>query len=171
MVDRPTYEGLFRELYEPLLRLSASILKDQEKAEDVIQEVFLDFWRRRSKIKIQKSYPQYLKGAVYRKTMQRFRQEKQTSFSIPEQVDLGIPEQDLVTESDLLKALESCLEKLPPRTGLVFRLNRQSGLTQAEAAKHLEISVKTVENQMLRAFRLLRDCMQPFKDLYQDVFY
>jgi len=140
--------------------LAWSIVKDEALAEDTVQEVMLDLWRRRAELTFSVSPRQYLRGAVFRLALKKWNQQKRMQPLTADQVPEASPEiADEVTPVRR-EALRHCLETLPPRSGLVFRLARQEGLTHKEIAEHLDISPKTVENQMLRAFRLLRECVR-----------
>lgn len=140
--------------------LAAAIVKDADLAEDIVQEVMLDVWKRRASISFTVSAEQYLKGATIRRALKKWNQEKKLRVLTSDAIAAPEPKTD-DARTELQKAkLKQCLEVLPPRTQLVFRLARMEGLTHTEVGKYLEISPKTVENQMLRAFRLLRECVK-----------
>lgn len=169
-MDRSEFEQLFRQHYVALCNRVYPILKDRARAEDVVQEVMLNIWKRRETLEIRKSPAQYLHGAVIRRALRVLKTD--TRFEITDtsgaQQATGPETGAADREQQLQDAIEHCVDQLPPRTQLVFRLCRFSGLTNAEAARDMDISVKTVENQMLRAFRMLRDCLRPAKTRYEN---
>ncbi|HJU73447.1 MAG TPA: sigma-70 family RNA polymerase sigma factor, partial [Gemmatimonadaceae bacterium] len=68
-----------------------------------------------------------------------------------------------VTESELAAAVRAAVDRLPPRCREVFMLSRDSGLTYGEIAKALGISIKTVETQMGRALKALRESLKIYR--------
>jgi DNA-binding CsgD family transcriptional regulator len=114
---------------------------------------------------ISKSLISYLFQAVRNKVYEQFRKVK-TRAKYEEEYIANIPEYDEPRESDMSNYEIACLvwnavEQLPDKCKEIFQLSRDEGLTYNEIAKHLDISAKTVENQMGIAFKKLREILSP----------
>jgi RNA polymerase sigma-70 factor (ECF subfamily) len=160
--SEPAYDEIFRTHYPQLVGLAESMLRNRAEAEEVAQDVMLELWRRRQQITVESSLRAYLLRATRNRTLNRIRHERvaKTGESHAQIVTHANPkgEHNLV-EAEIEAALRSAIDELPPRCREVFELSRVHGLRYAEIAATMEISVKTVEVQMGKALRLLRDRM------------
>jgi len=134
-------------------------------SEEAVQEVFINIWDQRQCLVISKSLISYLFQAVRNKVYEQFRKVK-TRAKYEEEYIANIPEYDEPRESDMSNYEIACLvwkavEQLPDKCKEIFQLSRDEGLTYNEIAKHLDISAKTVENQMGIAFKKLREILSP----------
>ncbi len=158
--DEMAFEKLFHLFYERLARYAWSILEDQEAAEEIVQEVFVKFWEQRSGLEIQTAIRPYLYKSVHNRCLNvirhlKVRKEHQenTHNTAPEKNYDG---NELLVAKELKIRIETAMDKLPPECKKVFRLSRFEELSYREIAEHLEISIKTVENQMGKALRIMR---------------
>ena len=162
-------EHAFTEIYHRywklLFSVAANKLYNLADAEEVVQDVFADLWKRRSSIHIHQSLKSYLAAAVkfqvYSLMNKKYRQRQYeeslqqhaTAIShIEEQYDLKV----------LQEQLQQTTAGLPERCRLVYELSREAGLSNKEIAQSLDISEKTVENQMTRALKHLRTSLKSF---------
>lgn len=150
-------EAIYKSSF-PYLRASAfRILRDVELAEDMVQEVMLRLWQQDSLSHIGYLGP-YLHRAVINRSLNKLREairfgDEEALKTIPSTG--GEPRSD---EDDLLQArLRRAMDRLPERCRLVFVFSRFEQLSNREIAGLLDISVKTVENQMTKALRILRE--------------
>jgi RNA polymerase sigma-70 factor (ECF subfamily) len=158
--DEAAFEALFRALAPGLCALVTRYVKSRPVAEELVQELFLDLWTRRRELVIEQAITSYLFAAARNRALNHIKRERRavpwsavaTGWS--EEVDASAPD-----ESELLDALElqDAIDRLPARCRLIFTLNRNQEMTYGEIAKSLGLSVKTVETQMGRALRTLRD--------------
>jgi RNA polymerase sigma-70 factor (ECF subfamily) len=163
--NKAAFDELFRRYYTPLCRYAIKIAQEEEIAEEAVQLVFIHFWERRQSLSIQQSIAAYLFKAVRLKVFETFRSHQ---IKIKYEQDFA-QKQDLIEEENnpVLDNYElSCLiwnavDQLPEKCAEIFRLSRDEGLTYNEIARHLDISVKTVENQMGIAFKKLRGILYP----------
>ena len=153
------FERLFREFYVPLLEYSKSIIKDEAEAEEIIQDLFYNFWKNRQSLDIVTSLKSYLFRSVYNNSLQ-FLKHRQVKLKY-EKYMMHKPEKS-VEPIDELKAKElqhlitKSLEELPERCQQIFSLNRFDGLKYKEIADKLSISIKTVEANMTKALKHFR---------------
>ncbi len=158
--SEPAYDQIFRTYYAQLVGLAESMLRDRAEAEEVAQDVMLELWRRREHITVETSLRAYLLRATRNRALNRIRHERVVSTgeahaqTVTETKPQG--EHHLV-EAEIQAALQSAIKELPPRCREVFELSRVHGLRYSEIATAMEISVKTVEVQMGKALRILRE--------------
>lgn len=161
-ITKNTFEKLFNEYYNPLCNFVLGITKDKNKAEDVVQDVFVQMWKKRDSITIDKNLKSYLFAAAKNKAIEWLRREnlfKKFESSADGKKFLQGDTEDLSYKYEMLEKLNHSIRQLPTKCQKVFRLGKINGLTYAEIAEEMDISVKTVENQMSRALKLLRNMM------------
>lgn len=141
------------------------ILPDSGLAEDLVQEVFLELWRKRSGIQIQISFRAYLRRAAVNKTLNYLRDQRlpiSDEEFMPFQLASSTPQADETLEtSELKEEIDRAISALPERCRQVFVLSRFEELSAKEIADLLDISPKTVENQMTKALKSLREWLGP----------
>jgi RNA polymerase sigma-70 factor (family 1) len=163
--DELAFTEIYHQYWKLLFSVAANKLNNLADAEEVVQEVFADLWKRREQINIQQSLKSYLAAAVkfqvYSLLYKKYRQhrheetmEQPTSTTSP------------IEEQYDLKALQEQLQQttalLPERCKLVYELSREAGLSNKEIAQTMDISEKTVENQMTKALKHLRTSLKSF---------
>lgn len=162
--DEAAFDALFRTWYDALVRLAERLLRDSEAAEEVVQDVMLEFWRRRESLAVHTSVQAYLFQSTRNRSLNRLRHERverREEFdadSLPARGGADVA----ALEGEIGAALSRAIETLPPRCRRVFELNRLHGLRYAEVADVLGVTVKAVEAQMGRALRTLRAEMAPW---------
>ena len=162
-MEKEEFDSLFSRFYEPLCNYASKFIGNDNHAEDIVQNVFIKILDRYPNIDIQKP-ERYLVKAVKFRCIDHLRANSTRQEipvdpnKIPEQtVDENIPH-----ENDQLAIVTYLIALLPEKTRQIFTLSRQSGLTYREIAMELDISIKTVENQMGRALRILRTGYQQY---------
>ena len=165
-----TFDDLFRDAYPGLFRFAYRLLSSRELAEEIVQEVFLDLWRRRDMIDPCSVARAYLYTATRHAAISAIRRSR-VEAKAAERDDVGIGAThgavgpsavERIEAADLDAALAQAIEALPERCRLVYTLSRREQLSYAAIAAALGISVKTVEAQMARAFRILRVHLAPY---------
>ena len=156
--DVAAFECLFRAYAPGLCAFVGRYVRSAAVAEDLIQDLFLTLWQKRAEIRITGSVDTYLFGAAKHRALNYLRHERvedRFCASLLEEWDA----RSITGESEILDLLEvqEAIESLPARCRLIFTLNRRQGLTYGEIADSLGLSVKTVETQMGRALKALRN--------------
>ncbi|MEM6317137.1 MAG: RNA polymerase sigma-70 factor [Bacteroidota bacterium] len=164
--DPRTVKRLFYQFYPFLCNTIFRILKDKALAEDLAQDTFFKFWEKRQTIDIQTSLKAYLRRMAVNEALYHIRKNKKFQKDSEAEVnDLG-GATDSVEEQLLHQELEAkiaaAIQTLPPRCQQVFRLSRFEDLSYKEIAAKLDISIKTVENQMGKALKILRSAMKDY---------
>ena len=157
--DRKVFDALFRAYYEPLCNYACSLTDgDMDAAEDIVQERFLKLWEKRTEMAITYSIKAYLYKMVHNACLNRLRHAKtQTKYMQynATQIDNN-PVQPSEGGFEVQAHIQKALDTLPEQCRYVFELNRFEDLKYREIAEQLGISIKTVENHIGKALRLLR---------------
>ena len=161
------FEKLFHRFHPGLCGYAESLVSKREIAEEVVQDVFYNIWKNRESLSINKSWRSYLYRAVYNNSMmflRKMRRERSLDegTSLIHEVDTFDPSQ-LLQLNEVSELVSKTLEGLPERTREIFRLNRQEGLKYREIADKLSISVKTVEANMGKALKSLRNSLKLYE--------
>ena len=151
---------IFDEYYSPLCNYAAKILADEDLAEDIVQSLFIQLWEK-DKITNIKNYQHFLLRATKYKCIDYLRTKRiESNIKIEDISDIIKTEYHQIQEEDIEPLLHYFASKLPPKTREVFLLSRKSKLTYREIAEELNLSIKTVENQMGRALRMMRKLLK-----------
>jgi RNA polymerase sigma-70 factor (ECF subfamily) len=153
-------------MYKSLYDFALAIVKFREPAEEITADVFIRLWQRRKKLEDGRirSCKLYLFMCVKNAALNYLRDNKH-----PEQLDLDQvsladwqletnPEELMIT-AEMANCLNKAIRDLPVRCGIVFRLVKEEGLSYKEAAQLLDLSEKTVENQIAIALKKVRQAI------------
>ena len=163
--DAAAFDRLFRSYYALLVRIAEAMLRDGGTAEEIVQDVMLELWRRREALEVPKSTRAYLLQATRNRALNHLRHlaiERRSEPYVAEMVARVAPTDAQLREREIQGALREAVDTLPDRCREVFELSRVKGLRYAEIAAALGISVKTVEVQMGKALRILRERLAPW---------
>lgn len=153
------FEQLFKTHFPGLYTYAYTILRDSHLAEEVVQEVFAKFFIRAQRIRITTSLESYLYRSVYNESVNYQKHQKAKAnyrkFILHRQ-DPGSPPQDSGDYLELEAKLQLALEELPEQCRTIFQLSRFEELKYREIAERLGLSIKTVENQLSKALRIMR---------------
>jgi len=156
-MDKHAFEELFKKYFPSLMAFSRRILVNEDDAREVVHQVFINLWEKGGEIDLSTSMKSYLFTSVNNRSLNVIRDRKK--FSSEEVPELA-GEWDasaLIESMELEEKIRSAIDSLPEKCREIFELNRFEGLKYAEIAGHLDISVKTVENQMSKALKILRE--------------
>jgi RNA polymerase sigma-70 factor (family 1) len=153
-----TFETLFRAHYNALANYAFSILKNQQDAEDVVQEVFIRLWQNKPAAIETDQAKFYLLTATKNACISLLRKQAGKFMVEPDAIQLSDTADDTVSASDtdIAAVVDKALAALPPQCLAIFKLSRFGQLTYKQIADELGISVKTVENQMGKALKIMR---------------
>jgi RNA polymerase sigma-70 factor, ECF subfamily len=163
--DKKDFEILFNENYERLAYYAYQYLKDKDNAEDVVQELFSKLWINRVELPKDANINAYLYSAVRNACLNQIKHQKVkeahfSNFEIPVLNNDYI--ENKIDANDLSKLIETAIFELPPERQKIFLLSREQGLKYQEVADKLGISIKTVEAQMGKALRSLREQLKDY---------
>ena len=151
------FQMLFDVFWEPMYGYAASIVQDKAVAQDLVQEVWLDYWKRRKEIEVD-NLKGYLYKAVRYKCYNHLRNAKFNRVHL--EVAETIASEDAIGAHqavlDLTAEINSILLTLPSRCQEIFRLSRINEYSNSDIAEMLNISQRTVENQISTVLRRLR---------------
>ncbi|MEN8226561.1 MAG: RNA polymerase sigma-70 factor [Bacteroidota bacterium] len=165
--DIHSFERLFHRFHPGLCGYAESLVTKGEVAEEVVQDVFYNIWKNRETLRINRSWQSYLYRAVYNNSMMYLRKMRREQplderSSLDHQINTPDPSQ-LMQLNEVSEMISGTLEGLPERTREIFYLNRQEGLKYREIAERLSISVKTVEANMGKALKALRNSLEKYE--------
>ncbi|MGZ3900627.1 MAG: RNA polymerase sigma-70 factor [Bacteroidia bacterium] len=160
----PDFEKIFKTQFPVLCDVAFKIIKNKKAAEDIVQDVFLKLWQSKHKLGVMGNHNGYLYRCTINASIDFLKNNKRVipfDNSCQNLCDTSNGEKRM-----LEKELETCIEKamsgLPPKCRAIFVLSRHEGMKYREIAGHLQISVKTVENQMGIALSRLREELRPY---------
>jgi len=159
--DKNAFERMFKAYYKPLCNYACSIIKDIDESEDVVQNMFYNLWHKRETIQINTSVKSYLYRAVHNDCLNKIKHGKIKSIYVEDykkSADASFEDASKALQAkELGKQINEAIASLPEQCGNVFKLSRFENLKYSEIAMQLNISVKTVENHMGKALKILRE--------------
>lgn len=167
--DRTALKEIFEQHYEPVCKTVHRFIKDHNLVEDIAQSVFIKLWEKRQTINVSSSLPAYIHRMAMNEALMQLRKLKRQNET--ELVDHFSEETTESVEKEYLQEelqshITEAIDQLPPKTRVVFMLSRFEDLTYREIAEKMDISIKTVENQMGRALRILREKMKGYLSMF-----
>ena len=153
------FNELFDRYGKRLYHFSYAYLKSTEDAEEIVQEVFLKIWNNRKQLLVQESIDSYLFTIARNGILNTIRKSKseQTYLNyLKANPGKNVLLDEELNFHELEKAYQSAIEQLSPRRKEVYLLSKVNSFSNAEIAEKLNISVKTVENQMTTALAEIR---------------
>ncbi|MBK8625223.1 MAG: RNA polymerase sigma-70 factor [Saprospiraceae bacterium] len=151
---------MYNNYYGMLCNQVFLIVKDRYIAEDIVQDVFSDIWKKRENLNIHQSFTAYLKKTCRNRTLNYIRDNNikwEDDSAMDEILDTGLSSDDILSLEQLNLIIQDEIAQLPEKCGIIFSLSRFEDMSYNEIAKSLNISVKTVENQISKALRILRE--------------
>ncbi len=164
--DGRAFEKIFREYFKSLHAYAYTFMKDDEQAEEIVQNVFCRIWEKREQLNPDGSIKAYLYRAVHNESVNYLKHQKtRTAFRVhynnsEEQTGGEASEKIMVAELD--GYIQQALNELPQQCRIIFQMSRFENLKYREIADQLNLSVKTVENQMGKALKVLRTKLAEF---------
>lgn len=154
------FERVFKTHYGPLCAFAMGYLKDKDATEEVVQQVFYNVWDRRKTTNITSSFKAYLYQAVRNHCLNTLKHEQVKASAHGELLRGEEPGEENNLESiELKERIDAAISELPTERQKIFRMSRFEELKYKEIAEKLQISVKTVENQMGKALKHLRESL------------
>lgn len=163
-LDKNRFREVFKKYYNPLCNFATTIVNDHKMAQDAVQDVFTKLWDKRESLSIDTNEKSYLFQAVKNRSLELLRKKKSDSkvskADYSDVYDNSVELDEQAKKYMLKEYLYTSIRQLPPKCQEIFVLNKINGLTYKEIANDLDISIKTVENQIGKAYRKLRTIMK-----------
>lgn len=168
--DNQAFRALFDRYYKLMLGTAINIIKDVDAAKDAVQEVFLQLWKKRDSLNINSSLESYLKRAAINRCLNAINREKRFEDEevLHTHVESSPDAQEILEAKDMEQIIDRALQKVPERSRIIFKMKRQEGLSLKEIAEQLDISPKTVENQITKALKILKEAVEPYVDRFNN---
>ncbi len=171
--NKAAFDTLFRKYYAQLVRFSIGYVHDGSISEELVQDVFVKIWENAPRLTITTSVLAYLYGSVRNHCLNFIKHEGIKKKYETEQVQKSNQETlDTTNEANMPRfkqLLTTAVNKLPDKCREIFEMAKFEGLSYDEISLYLEVSVKTVENQMGIALKKLRETMIPYANqIYEE---
>jgi RNA polymerase sigma-70 factor (ECF subfamily) len=164
--DITTFEMLFRTYYQPLCNYAYTFLQDRQDAEEIVQSTFLMVWEKKNELAIRTSVKPYLYAMVRNACLNALKHEKIKQRHAGEELATAERSYDsvahIVATNELEIRIKEAIDELPEQCRMVFKLSRFEELKYSEIAEQLGISIKTVENHMGKALKIMRDRLRDY---------
>ena len=156
------FELYFKRYYTPLGMYVLRICGDTSVTEDIVQEAFSILWQKSRDEDFPDNFRSYLYRTAHNLTIDHLRKNQSNFSTIPlSDIEDSLPTEEDIDTSERDARLWQAISRLPQRCREVFLLSKQDGLSNAQIAEKLGISPKTVEAQMTKAFKALRESLSP----------
>ena len=154
------FEQVFKSNFKSLHAYAYTIIKDDIMAEELVQNVFCRLWEKKAKVEIQTSLAAYLYRSVYHESLNYLKHLKvraaYNSYAQAQMKTNSDNAEKKILLGDLEKRLNHAMSELPEQCRTIFQMSRFEELKYQEIADRLGLSIKTIENQMGKALKLLR---------------
>lgn len=166
--SQKAFERLFKDHFKSLHAYAYTFLKDDEMAEEVVQNVFCRIWEKRDQLKTDGSIRAYLYRSVHNESLNYLKHQKvRAGFGVyyadeMEQVGNDDSASKKLLTAELQKRIEKALSELPEQCRIIFQLSRFEQLKYQQIADQMGLSIKTIENQMGKALRVMRQKLAEF---------
>ncbi|WP_373551920.1 RNA polymerase sigma factor [Haliscomenobacter sp.] len=163
--DLKAFEKIYDQYWLKLYTLAYTHIGTKEEAEDLVHNLFENLWKKRKELNI-RNLTTYLIASVkylsvaYIKSKINLR--KYQEYLIFQEIERSSTVEDIINFSDLQKAVEEAMKKLPEKTVEVFKMSRYEHKTVSEIAKHLNLSEKAVEYHITKSLKVLKERLQDF---------
>lgn len=155
-----TLKWLYDNYYSYVCSIVYRMVDDSNTAEDIAQEVFFELWKKRENITITTGIKPYIRKAAVNKTLNHIRSKRMKFEQEEDALEISSSNHGTLEEmqaDELRERLHGAIETLPEKCKLIFSLSRFENLSYKEISEKLNLSKKTVENQISKALKVLRN--------------
>ena len=168
--DEQAFEKLFRAQYPTLCGYARKYVEDIDQAEEIVQEMFFNFWQKKEKVEINISLEAYLFRSVRNACLNYLKHLKiREEYRLATNDEIRKKEQEVhdhVVALELRERIENVIDQLPPERKKIFKMSRYEEMKYKEIAEKLNLSIKTVEVQMSKALKFLRLHLSDYLSLF-----
>ncbi len=157
--NKGAFDSLFRLYYQDLCRYALFMSCNADDSEEIVQEMFFKLWQNHKQISIPVAVKSYLYTSIKNAVFNKLKHEKIKSAYIKETQlqEYDLDSSEIMENAESLSNISNAIEQLPQKRREIFIMCKMDGLKYREIAKKLDISIKTVENQMGEALKFLRE--------------
>jgi len=159
--DKKAFQRIFNAYSERLFNFTFSYLKDSYESEEIVQEIFLRLWENRTEVDEEKSFQSFLYRMAVNKVYNNLKHKvvcrKYENYLNSLDQSYSVSPEEHLYRKDLVEKLRELLSMLPEQKRKIFEMSKLEGLSNAEISKQLDLSIRTVENQIYRATKFLKD--------------
>lgn len=170
MGEEKAFEAVYRLYYPKMCDLAQYLIHEPEVVEELVQDVFMKIWENRRQWHPKGSIRSYLYCSIKNRSFDYLKHQKieHNWLKLNWGLDADHPESphEHLVQTELEQQIEKWVQQLPDKRKIVFLLSRTHGLSNKEIAEVLDISVNTVETQMGRALKQLRECLVKYLHNY-----
>ena len=162
--DKLSFEQVYGEYWSKLYIYAFNVLHEREICEDIVQEIFIDLWKKRNDVLIF-DLDSYLYQSVKYQIFNHFRKSKYKKQLLEKfnRIDKLCRIDELYEKKELKSHIKNAISKLPDQRRLIFQMSRYEELSNKEISKNLNISSQTVKNQISASLKFIRKSL---KNLY-----
>jgi len=153
---------LFKKYYGPLCSHATRFVYSKEIAQDIVSEVFLNFWNKQLYLSVTSTFRAYLYTAVRNNAYNHLKQEFGEKLATTTEPVEDLDPQSILLLGELMTKIERTIETFPPQCQKVFLLSRFEGRKNREIADELQIRPKTVEAHMMKALSILKKTLSEY---------
>tara|TARA_R110002073_G_scaffold41917_1_gene118048 strand:- start:140 stop:751 length:612 start_codon:yes stop_codon:yes gene_type:complete len=157
--DSKAYTFLVDTYHHKLCLYAYSLINDQKAAEDIVQNVFIRTWKKRNRLNSDFEIKSFLYKSVYNEFIDEYRKQKLVVPLEKKYIDAlttMVENEDEHALERRIKLVKRAIQNLPPKCREIFMLSKHDGLTNMEIAEYKQVSVKSVEAHITKAFSILR---------------
>jgi RNA polymerase sigma-70 factor (family 1) len=162
--DKDAFKSLYNRYSKKIYFFSLKYLSNNVEAEELVQSVFINIWENRETLDATIPVKSYIYKSAINYIYNYLRKKAIRARFIESEIHKGEIHSNLTYEQvflhDLERSINSIIETLPAQQRKIFQLSRYEGLTHKEIAKKLDLSVRTVENQMYRALKIIKNILK-----------
>lgn len=158
----PAYTYLVDLYYEQLCNYAQNLARDDYQSEDIVQNVIVRIWQQRDKLNSNINIKNYLYRSVYNEFIDQYRRSNAITAlekKYIEGLDIVLEDEDFNNSERIMAMVMKTVENLPPKCRETFLLSKKEGLTYIEIAEYQNVSVNTVEKQIGKAIRIVRETL------------
>lgn len=173
LTDEKSFDLVFRTYYRQLCAFAMNYVDSIEEAEEIVQEVFAKVWDKIGTLDIKTTPKSYLYGAVRNSCFNFLKHQKVKQAYVAHELHVKKEgfESDRLEAEEIGDAISTAVQKLPERCRMIFEKSKFEDKKYREIAEEMDISIKTVENQMGRALKFLRNELKHFMPLIALIYF
>ncbi len=162
--DEKTFQKIFEDMYKPLCHYANYILNDKDEAEEMVQNAFINAWQHRSEMNYNVSFKSYMYKAVKNSCLNHIKHLKVRELYAADHMATHNEAEtiNLTLQKELQNAINTAIEGLPEQCKIIFKMSRYQEMKYSQIATELNISPKTVENQMGKALKIMREKLREY---------
>lgn len=164
-----SFEEVYKKYFNPLCNFAYQYVKDWEDSREIVQDTMAKIWINRKNLKIHSSVQSYLYQATKNGVIDFVRKSSKlvdNEDNIRKTMEDNLKSEENLKPYKVRQAILEAMESLKPKNREIFKLNKIEGLTYKEIANHLNISERSVEDNISRAFKILKEQLDKNEDLF-----